>query len=81
MNFDEVWTDEEKERYISWAFSCENLALTDFILDKLYESNPKKTQKILKNLLAQEYGWQFKSIVLWKYLQRYPKGKIFANKP
>ena len=80
MNFDEVWTDEEKERYISWAFSCENLALTDFILDKLYESNPKKTQKILKNLLAQEYGWQFKSIVLWKYLQRYPKGKIFANK-
>lgn len=80
MNFDEVWTDEEKEGYISWAFSCENLALTDFILDKLYESNPKKTQKILKNLLAQEYGWQFKSIVLWKYLQRYPKGKIFANK-
>ena len=58
----------------------ENLALTDFVLDKLYESNKTKTQKILKNLLAQEYGWQFKSIVLWKYLQRYPKGKIFANK-
>ena len=80
MDFAKVWECEEYERYISWAFTCENLALTNFILDKLFESDAKKTQKILKNLLAQEYGWQFKSIVLWKYLQWYPKRKIFANK-
>jgi len=80
MDFSLVWKNEEYERYISWAFNNENLALTQFILDKLYLANPKKTKRILKNLLAQEYGWQFKSLVLWKYLQHYPKKNIYANK-
>ena len=80
MDYSKVWDCEEYERYISWAFSCENVAMSEFILNQLYLSNPEKTQKILKNLLAQDYGWQFKSMALWKYLWHYPRENIYANK-
>lgn len=80
MDYSKAWDCEEYERYISWAFSCENVAMSEFILNQLYLSNPEKTQKILKNLLAQDYGWQFKSMALWKYLWHYPRENIYANK-
>lgn len=80
MDYSKVWDCEEYERYISWAFSCENVDMSEFILNQLYLSNPEKTQKILKNLLAQDYGWQFKAMVLWKYLWHYPRENIYANK-
>ncbi|MBE5748321.1 MAG: hypothetical protein E7344_01680 [Clostridiales bacterium] len=80
MDYNKVWDCEEYERYISWAFSCENLGISQYILDQLYLSDSQKTQKILKNLLAQDYGWQFKAMALWKYLLHYPRENIYANK-
>ena len=80
MDYNKVWDCEEYERYISWVFSCEKIDLSEFILHKLYLTDAEKTQKILKNLLAQEYGWQFKSMVLWKYLWHYPRKNVYVNK-
>ncbi len=35
---------------------------------------------MLKNLLAQSYGWQIKRLALWKLLQNYPKKDIYLSK-
>lgn len=80
MDFSTVWENDDAERLISWAFNNEELALTEVIADKLILSDAKKARKVLQNLLAQDYGWQMKRIVLRKLLQNYPKKDIYINK-
>ncbi len=80
INFENIWDDTQTESIASWAFNNEQVDLSEFILDGIIKTNPKKAKRVLKNLLAQSYGWQIKRLALWKLLQNYPKKDIYLSK-
>ena len=79
-DYSDIWTNKQKERYVSWAFNNEETELSLFILDELIQIDKSKTKKVMKNLLVQDYGWQMKSMVLEKFIEFFPKEEIFICK-
>lgn len=80
INFQTIWDDPSAESLATWAFNNEQLELSEFILDGIININPQKAKRVLKNILAQSYGWQLKRLALEKILQNYPKRDVYLSK-